>query len=263
LPTVDGMGRHAIRLRDRLRSRAGLIVTAAAAASTAVAAVGAAVLVDEPDVVRTTAAAPWSSSGEVHDEDEWSAPTADAASQTGDDEATPPPAEPDEDAPGDEASRSGTATPEGAASSPSASGEAPAPPAQRPAPTPTPTTPAPTPPAPSAIVQRGVLDETNAARATAGLPALGWSDELAARACAWAVELAAADAGLEHSSDGSGFSSWAENVASGYPSVTAVVAGWLGSDGHRANLLGGYAVMGACSSTSASGTSYWVQQFGA
>jgi uncharacterized protein YkwD len=30
---------------------------------------------------------------------------------------------------------------------------------------------------------------------------------------------------------------WGENVAFGYPSVEAVMAGWLGSDGHCANLM--------------------------
>lgn len=30
---------------------------------------------------------------------------------------------------------------------------------------------------------------------------------------------------------------WGENVAFGYPSVDAVMAGWLGSDGHCANLM--------------------------
>ncbi len=36
----------------------------------------------------------------------------------------------------------------------------------------------------------------------------------------------------------------AENAAMGYPSASAVVQGWIGSDGHRRNLLGPYAVMG-------------------
>ena len=36
----------------------------------------------------------------------------------------------------------------------------------------------------------------------------------------------------------------AENAAMGYPSASAVVQGWIGSDGHRRNLLGSYAAMG-------------------
>jgi uncharacterized protein YkwD len=33
------------------------------------------------------------------------------------------------------------------------------------------------------------------------------------------------------------YSTWGENVAAGYPDVDAVMAGWLGSDGHCANLM--------------------------
>ena len=45
---------------------------------------------------------------------------------------------------------------------------------------------------------------------------------------------------------GYAWASAGENVARGYPTPEAVVAGWLGSDGHCANLMhGGYADLGA------------------
>ncbi len=109
----------------------------------------------------------------------------------------------------------------------------------------------------------GVLSETNAQRAANGLGGLAWNGTLASRSCSFAAVLAAANGGLYHSSFQGGFSRWAENVAYGYGSASAVVAGWMGSSGHRANILGPYTVMGACSATSSTGRVYWVQQFGA
>ncbi|MFN2323641.1 MAG: CAP domain-containing protein, partial [Trueperaceae bacterium] len=51
--------------------------------------------------------------------------------------------------------------------------------------------------------------------------------------------------------------SWGENVAAGYPSVDAVMAGWLGSDGHCANLMNpGFTEFGAGESGR-----YWTQGF--
>ena len=38
--------------------------------------------------------------------------------------------------------------------------------------------------------------------------------------------------------EAAGYPSWSgENIAAGYPTPTAVVRGWLSSDGHRANIL--------------------------
>ena len=53
------------------------------------------------------------------------------------------------------------------------------------------------------------------------------------------------------------FASWGENVAAGYASVDAVMAGWLGSDGHCANLMNpGFTEFGAGESGR-----YWTQVF--
>lgn len=109
----------------------------------------------------------------------------------------------------------------------------------------------------------GVLTATNAHRAADGKGALAWNSTLASRSCSWASHLAASDSGLSHSSDSSGFGWWGENVASGYRTASAVVTGWMNSTGHRENILNGnFTKMGSCSATAASGTLYWVQQFG-
>jgi uncharacterized protein YkwD len=108
-----------------------------------------------------------------------------------------------------------------------------------------------------------VLSETNANRAANGLGALAWNGTLASRACSWAANLASVNGDLAHSSNSGGFSTWGENVAYGYGSASAVVAGWMNSSGHRANILrSSFTMMGACSSTSSTGRIYWVQQFG-
>jgi uncharacterized protein YkwD len=58
-------------------------------------------------------------------------------------------------------------------------------------------------------------------------------------------------------------SSWGENLALGYASPKAVVAGWLASAGHRANIENpGYTVTGVGVAASRSGRLYWTQSFG-
>lgn len=60
-----------------------------------------------------------------------------------------------------------------------------------------------------------------------------------------------------------GWSSLGENVAAGYPSVTSVMGGWMGSTGHRANLLStSFQHVGVGRAASGSGTLYWTQNFG-
>lgn len=108
-----------------------------------------------------------------------------------------------------------------------------------------------------------VLSATNAQRAANGVAALAWSGTLASYSCSWASRLAASDSGLSHSGFPGGFRTWGENVAYGYGSASGVVKGWMDSPGHRANILNAaFTSMGACSATAASGTIYWVQQFG-
>ncbi len=56
---------------------------------------------------------------------------------------------------------------------------------------------------------------------------------------------------------------WAENIAAGYPTPEAVTAGWMGSDGHRRNILNcGLRAIGIGISRGANGWLYWTQDFG-
>jgi uncharacterized protein YkwD len=111
-----------------------------------------------------------------------------------------------------------------------------------------------------------VLTHTNAARAANGLPGLSWNGTLASRSCTWAEHLASINSDLSvnpHSTFAGGFARWGENVAYGYGTASAVVNGWMGSTGHRANILNAqYTMMGSCSAAASNGTIYWVQQFG-
>lgn len=56
---------------------------------------------------------------------------------------------------------------------------------------------------------------------------------------------------------------WGENIAYGYPSAGAVVAAWLASPGHRANIENPrYTAIGVGAAVSAGGAVYWAQEFG-
>lgn len=66
--------------------------------------------------------------------------------------------------------------------------------------------------------------------------------------------------------EGAGYRGWtslAENVAAGYTSVTSVMGGWMGSTGHRTNLLASTTQhVGVGRATAGSGAIYWTQDFG-
>lgn len=130
----------------------------------------------------------------------------------------------------DPAGRSATRSPTAPTSSPP--GTAAAPPAT--------TAPAPT-PTPASMVDE-IVTRTNAERATAGLPALTVSPCATEQAAARTALLAAEDRfehdPLEPVLAACDARAAGENLALGYPTALAVVAGWMGSDGHRANILG-------------------------
>lgn len=110
-------------------------------------------------------------------------------------------------------------------------------------------------------VSNAVLAATNAQRAANGRSALSWSGSLASRSCTWASYLADGDKPLAHDTPPGGL--WGENVAYGPKTGAGVVDLWMGSPGHRANILKPeFSRMGSCSATSATGRVYWVQQFG-
>lgn len=145
--------------------------------------------------------------------------------------------------------------------------------------TPTPTrTRTPTPTAtPGSSWAEQVVSLVNAERTSQGLAPLSQVSELMQSAALHSQDMATHDFMSHTGSDGSdpgdrmrraGYDwyTYGENVAAGYGSPASVVAGWMGSSGHRANILdsdfrdvgAGYAY----SSTSTYGH-YWTLNLGA
>ena len=59
------------------------------------------------------------------------------------------------------------------------------------------------------------------------------------------------------------FAGWGENIAYGYQTPDAVMAAWMSSPGHRANILNGsYKVIGIGIAAASNGLLYWTQDFG-
>jgi uncharacterized protein YkwD len=110
-----------------------------------------------------------------------------------------------------------------------------------------------------------VAAATNAERTAAGLKAL------TIRTCSvpasFAVKLASEGA-LYHNnlmtvlSGCGGGTTAGENIARGYSSVSGVTAGWMGSAGHRANILNAnYKSIFVGVAQASNGTYYWVENF--
>jgi uncharacterized protein YkwD len=163
--------------------------------------------------------------------------------------------------------------------------EPPPPPPPPPARTPTPTQPPPDPSAPEApppnptqppppspppaSTSNDAIAITNQERANAGLAPLSANGSLNTAAAVHSADQAARNQMTHTGSNGSnagdriraaGYqpSTWGENVAAGYSSASSVVAGWMGSSGHRANILNpAFTQIGVASATSADGTRYW------
>jgi uncharacterized protein YkwD len=122
-----------------------------------------------------------------------------------------------------------------------------------------------------------VLELTNTERQKAGLAPLIPSLELQTAAEGYSEVLASTGC-FAHTCgpvpnfvdrDGqAGYSGWSElgeNIAAGYPTPEGVVAGWMASPGHRANILSTRYTeigVGMTSSDGSMGT-YWTQEFGA
>jgi len=143
-------------------------------------------------------------------------------------------------------------------------------PSATPTPTPTPTPSnapppaapaAPAPAPPSATCTNDVLTCVNLARSARGLSPLAANGTLTAAAQSCAERMAASGKMTHSAGPPAGFSTWGENIAVGYPSASSVFDAWMGSDGHRANILNpSYTRMGM--GYVASGF-WWCQQFGA
>src|SRR5438105_9438899 len=121
-----------------------------------------------------------------------------------------------------------------------------------------------------------VLDLTNAERQKAGLPPLTLSSELGDAAQTYSQVLASGSC-FEHTCGPvpsfvdrdaqAGYTGWTtigENIAAGYPTAEAVVAGWMASPMHRTNILSPDFREIGIGMTSGDGQfgPYWAQDFG-
>ena len=103
--------------------------------------------------------------------------------------------------------------------------------------------------------ESAAIARTNAARARAGLPPLAVDPQLMQSARSHARRMA----GSRSLTHGSGVT---ENIGMGQSSASEVVDDWMGSSGHRANILGsGHTRVGVAVAHAADGTAYWCQQF--
>ncbi|GIG23556.1 hypothetical protein Cch01nite_42800 [Cellulomonas chitinilytica] len=111
-----------------------------------------------------------------------------------------------------------------------------------PAPAPAPAAPAPAPEVPATVaLAQEIVVLTNAERRKAGLGELTVNDCATSMAVVRTDRLVA-EGRFEHDPlgeivDACGVGTLGENLALGYPTAAAVVAGWMGSEGHRANIL--------------------------
>ena len=110
-----------------------------------------------------------------------------------------------------------------------------------------------------------VAAQVNAERSKYGLSSLTVSDELTRAACVRASEIVRQ---FSHTRpDGSSCftvsgAAYGENIAKGQSSADRVMAAWMSSEGHRANILReSYGSIGVCAQK-VNGVIYWVQLFG-
>jgi uncharacterized protein YkwD len=126
-----------------------------------------------------------------------------------------------------------------------------------------------------ADLEAALLVAVNAERAKAKCPALHNNPKLALAARDHSVDMAIHGVFDHTGSDGSdpagrmkadGYDTsygWAENIAWGYTSVAAVMAGWMASKPHRDNILNcGMRSSGVGVVRSPLGTIYWTQDLG-
>ncbi|MCA1686224.1 MAG: CAP domain-containing protein [Planctomycetia bacterium] len=141
-----------------------------------------------------------------------------------------------------------------------------------PAPRPAPATSAPSPDG-LAGAFAGLVEAHNRARARAGLAPLAVNERLESAARQHARDMAARRRMSHRGSDGSSpfarmgragytYQSAGENVAYGQRTLPSLMADWMGSRGHRRNILGKYTEIGAAYATDATGTPYWCVTFG-
>ncbi len=118
-----------------------------------------------------------------------------------------------------------------------------------------------------AIAQaEATLDLVNEQRASAGLPALVWNENLVAAAMVRAAEC---ERSFSHTRpDGNAWYTvnsqimYGENLAYLFSNAASVVKAWMDSPTHRENILGNYSSVGVATYQTQSGDWYWAQEFG-
>jgi len=128
----------------------------------------------------------------------------------------------------------------------------------------------------SSSVAAAVIAATNQQRARNGLPALATSAKLMDAALLQAKQMAQYQK-LSHEITGAPYPNLAarlqavgyvyrdaaENIAWNQPDAEAVLASWMSSSGHRANILDpSLTQIGAAMARSSKGEPYWIQVFG-
>ena len=129
-------------------------------------------------------------------------------------------------------------------------------------------------PATNATYEQQVLALTNAERTAVGCPALTWNGTLASVARAHSQDMATNNY-FDHNSQngttpeqritaaGYTYTQLAENIAAGQATPADVLASWMGSAGHKANILNcSLTQLGVGYATGGSYGSYWTQDFG-
>ncbi len=105
-------------------------------------------------------------------------------------------------------------------------------------------------------VEKQIVEKTNAERARFGLPPLVIDRNLIQSArthAAWMTNSRT----LQHT-----YKPVAENIAMGQRTTDEAMSSWMGSPGHRANILnGGHKRIGVAAYRTPEGTIYWCQQF--
>ncbi|MFF4934016.1 CAP domain-containing protein [Streptomyces griseofuscus] len=179
------------------------------------------------------------------------------------------------EAPGAPLTTAAPAAPQTATAQPGGAPSA-AQPEQTDAPAPAPTASSTPTPAATATTASGVTAQivqlVNAERAKAGCQPLTLNAKLTKAAQEHSADMAAhqnmshtgsdgSDPGTRITQAGYTWSAYGENVAYGYSTAAEVMAGWMSSPGHRANILNcGYQEIGV---GLAQPDSYWTQDFGA
>jgi uncharacterized protein YkwD len=120
-----------------------------------------------------------------------------------------------------------------------------------------------------------VLELTNIERSKVGAPPLKLSTELNSAAQAYSQVLASSDCfahtcgpvpEMADRMGQAGYQNWTalgENIAAGYSTPEAVVAGWMGSPGHRDNLLSpSFSEIGLGLALGGGYGTFWTQDFG-